>query len=247
MRHADQAETCAHDAAAILPWYVNGTLTQEERQAVEDHLAGCVLCSEELVTLLKVQAGLRWELADAPDPSSPLWGKVKGRMVAPPAATDQSISATGRPERRLAWAWLADLLRPPLRPGWALAAIVLIAVQTAVIVSLMARRPSGGIPEYRTLTGPTTPGQPSGPRVRVRVAFVEQAPEQAIRAALGQLNATIVNGPTAAGFYLIDVPLDAAGKSAKGVLQVLRGNSEVIRFAELVSQKADGEDGRESK
>ena len=237
MRRPDQTGTCPHEAATLLPWYVNGTLTPDERPSVEDHLGACVLCAEELVTLLKVQAGLRRELADAPDPSAALWQKVRRQIAEAPAVTDRLAPRTGGQQDRSTWAWLSDLLRPVLRPGWALAALVLIAVQTAVIVGLAVKGPSGGSTEYRTLTGPPTSGQPSGPRVRLRVAFVEQAPEQAIRAVLGEVKATIVDGPSAAGFYLIDVRLDGGlVKSPEEALRVLSRRAEVIRLAELVAQ-----------
>jgi hypothetical protein len=66
------------------------------------------------------------------------------------------------------------------------------------------------------------------------VAFVEQATEQAIRIVLEEVRATIVDGPSAAGFYLIDVPLlNGAGRSRDQVLRVLRGRSGVIRFTEV--------------
>ncbi|MBI4381332.1 MAG: zf-HC2 domain-containing protein [candidate division NC10 bacterium] len=237
MRHTEQEETCAHEAMALLPWYVNGTLGSDERRAVEDHLATCALCPDELVALLKVQSVLRREGAEAPEPSAALLQKVKGRIAEAPAVTDQSMPGARHQQDRSTWAWLAHVVHPALRPGWALAALVLLTVQTAVIVGLVARGPSGGIPEYRTLTGPPISGQPSGPRVRLRVAFVEQAPERSIRAALGELHATIVDGPSAAGFYVIDVPLDgSAVRTPEEAVRTLRERHEVIRFAESAVQ-----------
>ncbi len=237
MRQQEEIGACAHEAATLLPWYINGTLAPHERRSVEDHLAACVLCAEELLTLLKVQAGLRRELASAPEPSAALWQEVRNRMAEPSAFPDRSVPSATRTQGRTAWDWLGDLLGPALRPGWALAALLLIAVQSALIVNLVARGPSQRGPEYRTLTGPTISGEPSGTRVRLRVAFVEQAPEQAIRAALGEVRATIVDGPSAAGFYLIEVPLDVeAVRTSEEALRALRGRIQVVRFAELSSQ-----------
>ena len=236
MRHADQGTLCNHEAATLLPWYVNGTLGPEERHAMEEHLAACEICPGELVALLKVQSVLRRELAEAPEPSAALWQKVRGRIAAPTVSPDRSAPSAARAQRRAAWAWLGDLLGPALRPGWAVAALLLIAVQAVLIVGLLARGPSRGGPEFHTLTGPLISGQPSGTRVRLRVAFVEQAPEQAIRAALGELRATIVDGPSAAGFYLIDVPLDGGSlMTPEEVVRALRERPEVIRFAELAA------------
>jgi hypothetical protein len=236
MRHTEQEEACVHEAMALLPWYVNGTLGLEERRAIEDHLATCVLCPDELIALLKVQSVLHRELAEAPEPSAALWQKVRGRIAESPVVADQTQAADVRPPGRSAWAWLSNLLGPALRPGWALAALLLIAVQAALIVSLVARGPSQRGPEYRTLTGPTISGEPSGTRVRLRVAFVEQAPERAIRIVLEEVQATIVDGPSAAGFYLIDVPLDRGLKTPPEALRALRGRPDVVRFAALSSR-----------
>lgn len=234
MRHTEQKETCAHEAMALLPWYVNGTLGFEERRAVEDHLATCALCPDELVALLKVQDVLRRELANAPDPSAALWQNVKGRMAAPPAAADRSTATAAGRQGRTAWAWISDLLSPALRPGWALAALGVIVIQAVLVLGLATRGPWWGGGEYRTLTGPTTPGHLGEPRVRLRIAFREETPEQAIRAVLGEMKATIMDGPSAAGFYLIDVPLHSDSvRTPDEALRALRGRTEVIRFAEL--------------
>jgi hypothetical protein len=235
MRHADQTTMCDHEAATLLPWYVNGTLAPEERRGVENHLATCALCQDDLVALVKLQAGLRRELVDAPDASAALWQKVSDRITEPAGSTDRARRGAARARRGAVWAWVGDLLRPVLRPGWALAALLLIAVEAALIAGLLARATSPSGREYGTLTGPPTSGQPFGHRVRLRVAFVEQAREQAIRDALGELHATIVDGPSAAGFYVIDVPLDGGLKTPPEALRALRGRPDVVRFAELSS------------
>lgn len=232
----NQVGGCDHEAALLLPWYVNGTLAPEERQRIEEHLAMCAVCPDELVALLKVQAALRRELAEAPEPSAALLETVKRQITGPPVSLDQPMASPGRPQDRWTWAWLGDLLRPALHPGWALAALILIAAQAAIIVGVVSRWPLGG-PGYQTLTGPTTSGQLSGPRVRLRVAFVEQASERSIRATLGGLQqARIVDGPSPAGFYLIDVPLEGGLRAPEDALRAFRKHPEVIRFAELATQ-----------
>ena len=67
------------------------------------------------------------------------------------------------------------------------------------------------------------------------MAFSEEAPEKGIRAVLGELKATIVDGPSAAGFYVIDVPLDGGLKTPPEAVRALRGRPDVVRFAELSS------------
>lgn len=236
MMAPNQVGGCDHEAAVLLPWYVNGTLAPEERRSVDDHVAGCAVCARELVALRHVQAGLRRHLAQEPEPSAVLWQTVRNRIAAPAGSTDRVRLVAARARGSGAWAWVSDLLRPTLRPAWALAALGLMVVQVAVIVGLLTHGPPGSAPAYRTLSGPAVSGQPTGPRARLRVAFVAHASEQAIRSALGELHGTIVDGPSAAGLYVIAVPLGGDVKTPPEAVQALRGRSRVIRFAELASQ-----------
>ena len=49
----------------LLPWYVNGTLSPEERQRVEAHLDQCPSCRGEVQAL----RSLRREIKDVAEPS----------------------------------------------------------------------------------------------------------------------------------------------------------------------------------
>jgi hypothetical protein len=47
----------------------------------------------------------------------------------------------------------------------------------------------------------------------------------------------IVDGPSAAGFYLIEVPIDRSSiRTPEEVLQAIHKHQEVISFAEVTSQ-----------
>jgi hypothetical protein len=39
----------------LLPWYVNGSLTQEENAQVAAHVAGCVSCRNQLIQLVLIE------------------------------------------------------------------------------------------------------------------------------------------------------------------------------------------------
>ena len=43
----------------LLPWYLNQSLEQDERQQVESHLRSCILCRRELVVLRKLAAAVK--------------------------------------------------------------------------------------------------------------------------------------------------------------------------------------------
>jgi len=91
--------TCeAFDAA--LPDYVEGTLDDSRRAAVEGHLSECVRCA----SLLRDIENIQKEAAAMPDmvPSRDLWQGIEARIAAP------VIPLAARPERqrRIAPAWM---------------------------------------------------------------------------------------------------------------------------------------------
>ena len=63
----DLANGAQHeDLSLLLPWYVNGTLSEDERIAVQEHLADCEECRDSLALLADMQEAARNE------PSSPI-------------------------------------------------------------------------------------------------------------------------------------------------------------------------------
>ncbi len=52
--HVDHEKACL-----LLPWLVNGTLSETERLAVEQHAAGCADCAAEVESLKIMQAAIR--------------------------------------------------------------------------------------------------------------------------------------------------------------------------------------------
>ena len=67
------AMECAHLANALMPWYFNGTLANEETGIVRDHLRSCTICAVELSRLALVRKPGRAvfsPLAPAPRPAA---------------------------------------------------------------------------------------------------------------------------------------------------------------------------------
>ena len=52
----DHGERSHQRVWELLPWYVNGTLAQPERERVESHLASCRRCEEEVRTCRRTAA-----------------------------------------------------------------------------------------------------------------------------------------------------------------------------------------------
>lgn len=121
-----------HDVVdGLLPWYVNGTLSTEERQDVHRHIAECEECRANVEFFGTVQGAAR---ADDPAPLVP------------------------RPEPdRL----LAQLPRTPAggisRWSYAIAASFLAIAVVSVAVWIQASRPSDVPERFETVISPTAP------------------------------------------------------------------------------------------
>ncbi|HMD01716.1 MAG TPA: DUF4349 domain-containing protein [Candidatus Baltobacteraceae bacterium] len=64
----------------LLPWYVNGTLAERERDAVRSEIASCAECAEEVEWMNAVESGLR-QLGDATVPSLETHDRVFSRLA----------------------------------------------------------------------------------------------------------------------------------------------------------------------
>lgn len=97
--------TSEHDKVTLLlPWYVNGTLASEERDAVAAHLENCTNCQQDLVLLR--------EMSDVVQGTQPV-------PIVPPPPVKQFLAevdaTTAAPEIRMR------------RTGWLLAASLVVA------------------------------------------------------------------------------------------------------------------------
>ncbi len=70
----------------LLPWYANGTLETAERLLVEDHVAGCASCHEEVARCNGLAAALRSRPEIAPSPHPLQLARLMERLDAPDAA-----------------------------------------------------------------------------------------------------------------------------------------------------------------
>ena len=179
----------------LLPWYVNGTLAEGETEQVEKHLSECAECREDIA----LERALAGQIKILPGSADNGWEKIRARIEDAPAASGKIA-----PFRRKIPLW------------WALAAQ---AASFAILVPLIATpltRPAP--PLYRTLGS-----APAAAVGNVVVMFKPEASEAALRQILTQNQARIVDGPTAAGAYVLHV--DAERRQA--VLTRLKGDRNV--------------------
>jgi putative zinc finger protein len=174
-----------HDSVwLLLPWYANGTLETAERLLVEDHLAGCPSCHEEVARCNGLAAALRDRPEIAPSPHPLQLARLMERLDATEAgdATDagdasdavnavNAVNASGAGEASSATeaSKAADagarvrkrdaslLGGTPRLVRWALAGqlAAMILLATALAFGPARRQPAGAV--YRTLSEPSAP------------------------------------------------------------------------------------------
>jgi anti-sigma factor RsiW len=196
------------EVAELLPWFVNGTLDEEERARVERHLADCIACSQDLIELRDLQALYADESMDLA--ASEGFARVQRRI--------EQVESNRTSHRRLQ---RADVRSRWTRYWWG---AILIA-QAAVIVLLAAALLNRPEPRYyHTLAASPVPAKKGAPLV---VVFAADRTEGEIRDLLRSLHARIVDGPSAGGAYTLEVDADESQRA----LTELRRHSWV-RFAE---------------
>ena len=233
----DHGERSHQRVWELLPWYVNGSLAQPERERVEAHLAACRRCEEEVRACRRTAAEIAGAGEVAPSPHPIQFQRVLAR-----------IEESEREERRHGGGWrilspfraLVQATPRPLRGALvAQAAVIFLLVGFLAWDTLRLIPPaSGSSPAiYRTLSAPAPAPVPT---FRLRVMFSPQATEREIRGLLLGIRGEITAGPSPLGLYTVEVP--AAGDPAAGVLARLRSEPQVT-FAEPVSGEP-GKDGR---
>jgi anti-sigma factor RsiW len=127
--------------------YIDGDLTQPEREALEAHLMSCPECSRTLQELRAVVARAG-QVIDR-EPESDLWAGIAAR-IQNVDEEEESTVATSRPKRRVSFSV------PQL-----IAASVVLMVVSASTVYMMLRDVNPVVPLAQSPAVQTTPGQAS--------------------------------------------------------------------------------------
>ncbi len=157
----------------LLPFYLNGTLSDDEKEAVEEALEQSVALREELAFLQQIQSDVK---SYEPAQASPgeLGLKRLQRQINSQANTAGNTTK---------WRFVA------------IAATCLLVLQTTLIglsPSTELYLPAGGKPTTIAVN-----------KTMFRVAFDPMATEASIRSLLLDLDAQIIEGPSAIGLYVV--------------------------------------------
>lgn len=212
---------------ALLPWYANKTLDEKERERVEAHLAGCKECAQELESIATIQQAMV-DINNEVEPSPRLsFERALDRIEEHELEKVATNQARGRSlQQRLGDFFRGWWTPTPLWPR------AIIAVQAVLVVAL-----AGTVVYVQQRDNPyTTSSAPSGNRssTRIVVSFNDNASESKMNEAIRAVGGRVVDGPSALGLYTIQVPIPPERSAEiQGVLDTLRKDNQVIRFAEL--------------
>jgi anti-sigma factor RsiW len=188
----------------LLPWFVNGTLDEPERALVEQHVQECAACKRELEWLQQLtNAYVQSELAV---------DSVGGfaRLAAQLPAQERGDSNNTPPR-----GWLSGLLTANA-PWLKLAVAMQFGIIVALGWALAVHEPSS----YRVLGARHNPMRTAGSIV---VVFEPATRESEVRRILREAGARVIDGPTAANGYVLDL----AGAPGEALV-VLRSEPAVV-------------------
>ena len=208
------------DCLELLPWFLNGTLSETEKQAVSEQLKQSELLQEELAQLTLLQQNLPQEEQNFPA-SALGWKRLQKQI------RHESIAKQTTPE--------SSSQAMPKTTSWfkpvAIAATFILSVQVG-LYSLNNAKDSSDI---QLLSG--TPVIVTDNQSLLQLSLSDEASWQQISQLLNSLNADLVQGPSAIGlihirFSVDQVSLDGqAATSAQEVIDWLQTQSIVEHVA----------------
>jgi hypothetical protein len=206
-----------HEISGLIPWYLNGSISELERQRVDAHLVSCGNCRDDLVQERIIYQAMTADTAVEYMPAASL-KRLQERLNGIDAAVSGDMRTdewpSGKP-RRLSVPW----------QGLMAASVAVMAVALSLLAAdgrfkIGAR----AAPNYYTVTTPTA--HPQGEVIRAvfspTVTLVE------LQAILDEAQLRIVSGPTEAGVYSLAAN---SHRPVKSSLAALRAHS-TVRFAE---------------
>ena len=203
--------------SSLIPWYVNGSIGEPERQRVDAHLRLCADCRDDLARERLIYQGMNAEATVEYMPAASL-KRLQARldgMDAMAATGAPSDGAAAEKPRRRSMPW----------QGLMAASVAVMALALSVLAAdrWMQSR-AHAAPNYYTVTTSTA----RAPDEVIRAVFSPTVTLVELQAILDEAGLRIISGPTEAGVYSL------AANSRRPVnssLALLRANTKV-RFAE---------------
>jgi len=219
MNRIDNTAAEHQEIGQLLPWFVNGRLSETDCQRVDAHLRVCEACTEELAAQQRIYGVMS---VDAGVERMPVAGlnRLRTRIE----SLDEAAPAPAAPDetaRRQAPAGSSSRQRR----GAIAASIAATAVGA---LALLWNQHEHRIAPANYYTVTTTAQQPAD--TVIRAVFAPTVTLSELQGLLDDAHLKIVSGPTEAGVYSLAM---SGSQSVDWSLQRLRGH-EVVRFAESV-------------
>lgn len=221
--HRTPAAREHQDISALLPWYLNGSIDEHDRQRLDAHLALCAGCRDELAREQRIYEGITAETAVEYMPAASL-KRLQARLDGVPGASPDPRADVGTHEFA---AGQKAGGRPMAWPGLMAASVAVMAVALSLLAAdrWMQFRAHAAVPDYYTVTASVP--RPQGEVIRAvfspTITLVE------LQAVLDEAQLRIISGPTEAGVYSLAAK---SGRPVSASLASLR-RDEKVRFAEI--------------
>ncbi|MDD1621630.1 MAG: hypothetical protein LUQ11_09125 [Methylococcaceae bacterium] len=221
----------------LLPWYVNQSLELNERQRVEHHVRGCMLCRRELVHLAKLAAAVK-ETSDLDVAAEASFNAMRARLQ---ARRQQSVSndvpapddtLEKRADRKPGSPDKVSTRYRLFPEGRGLRLAIAASLLLAIVPFAMRYGQSPVATDYYTLSDLKPE---SGAGSLLRVVFVKSMSDNDIDALLSKVHGQRMEGPNSVGAYTIRID-DKDAPNLASAIAFLREQADVM-LAEPVSSQ----------
>jgi anti-sigma factor RsiW len=220
MKQTEYTAAEHQDIGELLPWFVNGRLSDADRQRVDSHLRLCEVCRDELAAQHRIYREMS---ADAGVEHMPMAGLNRLRLrienledAGTARAAPEEASRSGAPAGSV-WRQRRSAIAASI-------AMTAVGALAALLWNQHERRIAPA--NYYTVT--TAAAQPAN--TAIRAVFAPTVTLSELQELLDDAHLKIVSGPTEAGVYSLAM---SASPSVDWSLRRLRGH-ETVRFAESV-------------
>ena len=195
------------EAQELLPWFVAGTLNEQEARAVQAFIDSGEISNTELDELNMFAVAVDEQTANEPEYNPAILKNAMAQLDATPqeAADEPLVVGEAKPKGGGLFAALLDRLQWSQTPNMAklaLGAQFAAVLALAIAVAMPGGQDMGGA--YYDVVSGTAPTLAAD----LNIAFAPDASEAAVRELLLELDAQIVAGPNSLGMYSIALPAD---------------------------------------
>jgi anti-sigma factor RsiW len=208
-----------HEVCALIPWYVNDTLPEQQRQRVDAHARQCAQCRDDLALQRRIFDSIDASPALDYMPVASL-KRLQARIDIMQTQTPLPLTPAVQPSRT----------ESPWR-GWMAASIATMAVAIGLLAADRWVQSDSREPNFRTVTN-------SRPRPQgevIRAVFAPSIKLVELQTILDEAQLKIVSGPTEAGVYSLAANSTLTVRSS---LALLRQHS-AVRFAEGTAPESE--------